>query len=106
MALSGIEARHLRVEQLSDGSLNPKRFYDVIISRAFSAVAPFVRTVWPLLRSGGRVIALKGQVSATEMVALKDVLSAEAIGGSLEQVGYSIPGMTSERTLLIVRCGG
>jgi 16S rRNA (guanine527-N7)-methyltransferase len=105
MALSGIEARHLRVEQLGDRSVNPKRSYDVIISRAFSAVAPFVRTVWPLLRSGGRVIALKSQLSATEMCALKGVLSAEAIGGSLEQVGYSVPGLASARTLLIVRCG-
>ncbi len=107
MALSGIEARHLRVEELGEVSAGRGRSYDVITSRAFSAVAPFVRTVWPLVRPGGRVIALKGQICAAEMDALEEVCASGALGGgiTLERVGYSIPGLKSERTLVIVKRG-
>jgi len=107
LALSNIEAQHLRVEQLSGHGAQRRRSYDVIISRAFSAVAPFVGAVWPLLRPGGRVIALKGQISAGEMDALEDVRAAGVLGSSitLELVGYSVPGLESERTLLIVKRG-
>ena len=107
LALTGIEARHLRVEELGASSADCRYAYDVITSRAFSAVAPFVRTVWPLVRPGGRVIALKGQISDSEMDALEKVRASGAIGGgiTIERVGYSIPGLKSERSLVIVRRG-
>jgi 16S rRNA (guanine527-N7)-methyltransferase len=108
LALAGIAARHLRVEDLGgSGPADRLQTYDVITSRAFSAVAPFVRTVWPLVRPGGRVIALKGPISASEMGALETVGASGAIGGgiTIERVGYSIPGLKSERMLVIVRRG-
>ena len=107
LALTGIEARHLRVEELHASGTDHRQAYDVITSRAFSAVAPFVRTVWPLVRPNGRVIALKGQISASEMDALEAVRASGAIGAgiTIERVGYSIPGLKSERTLVIVRRG-
>lgn len=107
LALAGIDARHLRVEELSESSSGWGQAYDVITSRAFSAVAPFVRTVWPLVRPGGRVIALKGQIAASEMEALEGVRASGAIGSgsTIEQVGYSIPGLKRARTLLIVQRG-
>lgn len=107
LALTGIEARHLRVEELRAPGTDHRQTYDVITSRAFSAVAPFVRTVWPLVRPDGRVIALKGQISASEMDALEAVRASGGIGAdiTIERVGYSIPGLKSERTLVIVRRG-
>lgn len=106
LALPGIEARHRRVEELDEPGADRRPSYDVVTSRAFSAVAPFVRTVWPLVRPGGRVIALKGPVSAAEMGALERARASGAIGGAtIEQVGYSIPGLKGERTLVIVRRG-
>lgn len=107
MALSGIEARHLRVEELSRQAGGQRR-YDVITSRAFSASAPFVRAVWPLLRPRGRVIALKGHVSPAETSALRKLLDSGEIGegSTLEQIRYSLPGLRHERTLLIVGRAG
>lgn len=103
MALSGIEARHLRVEELSRHA-DGQGSYDAITSRAFSASAPFVRTVWPLLRPRGRIIAFKGPTSSAETGALRDLLASGEIGEgcTLEQVGYSLPGLRCQRILLIV----
>jgi len=103
MALPGIGALHIRIEEIGRNSDDP-RSYDVITSRAVSAIAPFVRAAWPLLRPKGRVIALKGHISAAEMNALQDTLAGGELGGDilLEPVGYSLPGVKSERTLLIV----
>ena len=104
LALPGIEARHLRVEDLSESAAGGGRSFDVVASRAFSAVAPFVKAVWPLVRPGGRVIALKGPLSVDEMDRLEEVRASGALGGStLERIGYSIPGLKSERTLVVVR---
>jgi len=103
MGLSGIGALHIRIEEIGRNSA-ALRSYDVITSRAVSALAPLVRAAWPLLRPQGRVIALKGHVSAAEMNALRDTLAGMELGGDilLEPVGYSLPGVKSERTLLIV----
>lgn len=106
LALSGVEARHLRVEEL--GSLEGwQRSFDVVTSRAFSALATFVCAVWPLLKPGGRVIALKGAISAGEMDALKGLSTTGEIdeGIPVERVGYLLPGLKHERSLLIVRRG-
>lgn len=108
LGLGGIEARHLRLEQLSRHPAQGRRSYDVITSRAFSAAAPFVCAVWPLVRPGGRVIVFKGQLSAGEMDALEELRAAGVLGSRirLECVAYSVPGLKKERTLLIVSHGG
>lgn len=107
LALSGIDARHLRVEDLSRLA-EFRQVFDVVTSRAFSALAPFVSAVWPLVRPEGRVIMLKGEVSAGEMQALRGLSTrggrCEAM--TLERITYSLPGLTHERSLLIVRRGG
>jgi 16S rRNA (guanine527-N7)-methyltransferase len=104
MGLSGIGALHIRLEEIGR---NPDslRSYDVIISRAVSALAPFVSRAWPLLRPQGRAIAMKGHISTAEMNALRETLAGMAAAGdrALERIGYSLPGVKSERSLLIVR---
>jgi 16S rRNA (guanine527-N7)-methyltransferase len=103
MALSGIEALHIRLEELGRKDA-AWRSYDVITSRAFSDLAPFVRAAWPLLRSRGRIIAFKGDISSNEMRALRDAVGGGELEGdiTLEQIGYTLPGLRSERRLLIL----
>jgi len=106
MALSGIEAMHRRFEEFSVDA-DCRRSYDVITSRAFSAVAPFVRTAWPLLRPKGRIIAFKGDISPEEMNALGAVGRDGDLGEGIvvEQLSYWLPGLRSERRLLVVSRG-
>lgn len=108
LALSGIAAEQQRIEEFARKAAG-RRPFDVITSRAFSEVAPFVRAAWPLLRPEGRVIALKGDIPAAEMDGLQAVAASGELGEGivLERVAYMLPGLRRERTLLIVsRKGG
>lgn len=101
--LKHIEAVHARMEQLA-GPPGPARRYDVIFSRAFSAVPPFVKAVLPLLKPHGRVVALKGRVSPAEREDLRNAAGGGALGAvlSLDLQCYALPGLKSERTLVVL----
>jgi len=43
-----------------------------------------VRAAWPLLRPKGRIIALKGHISAAEMNALRDALAGADLGEDMQ----------------------
>lgn len=103
LAISGIAAEQQRIEALARSAAG-RRSFDVITSRAFSAVTPFVRAAWPLLRPEGRVIAFKGDIPAAEMEGLQAVAASGELGEGvvLEQVVYALPGLRRERTLLVV----
>jgi 16S rRNA (guanine527-N7)-methyltransferase len=95
------------VEELSRRA-DYRQVFDVVTSRAFSALAPFVSAVWPLVRPGGQLIMLKGEVSAGEMQAFRGLASrgGRGEGLTLERITYSLPGLKHERSLLVVRRGG
>jgi len=101
--LKRIEAVHARVEQLACQPGHARR-YDVIFSRAFSAVPPFVKAVLPLLKPRGRVVALKGRVSPAELEELRNTAAGESLGAvlSLDLQRYTLPGLQSERTLVVL----
>jgi 16S rRNA (guanine527-N7)-methyltransferase len=101
--LKCIEAVHARVEQLARQPGHARR-YDVIFSRAFSAVPPFVKAVLPLLKPRGRVVALKGRVSPAELEELRNTAAGESLGAvlSLDLQRYTLPGLQSERTLVVL----
>lgn len=63
---SGIEALSGRVEDPAFIERYRSSF-DVVISRAFTALSGFIAAGLPLLRSGGRIIALKGPSVAEEI---------------------------------------
>lgn len=104
LGLTGIEARHQRVEEIG-GRATCRRSFDVVTSRAFSAPEALVSAVWPLLRPGGRVVLFRGLACAAEMDASRYVAATAEREGSItvERVGYSLPGLTHARSLLIVR---
>ena len=101
--LKRIEAVHARVEQLARQPGHARR-YDVIFSRAFSAVPPFVKAVLPLLKPRGRVVAFKGRVSPAELEELRNTAGGESLGAvlSLDLQRYALPGLQSERTLVVL----
>lgn len=99
LRLERIQALHARVETLPGRLL-----YDVIISRAFSKLADFVRSSQHLLTPSGCIIAQKGNIPAAEIEDLKRLIRSRR-GDRLviEERRYSLPGLTHQRTLLIVR---
>ncbi|MFO7706712.1 MAG: 16S rRNA (guanine(527)-N(7))-methyltransferase RsmG [Desulfobacterales bacterium] len=102
LGLTGILALHRRAEEMAGASGGSPRF-GVIVSRALGAVEPFVRMALPLLAPGGRIVAMKGHLEARE---IRDFEHAAETGGYGEALrlrcrGYRVPGLASERTLLV-----
>jgi len=106
LELRRVEAVHARMEQLA-GQPGHARRYDVIFSRAFSAVPPFVQAVLPMLKPRGRLVALKGRVLPAELEELRNMAGGGSVGAvlSLDLQRYALPGLKSERTLVVLsRC--
>ena len=66
LKLEGIEALHIRSENLADDPAYLKHF-DFIVSRALTEIKSFIRQGLPLLAEEGVMIALKGKVDQTEV---------------------------------------
>jgi len=108
LKLDNIEARHIRAEELAELPDYANRF-DVIISRALSSLEYFVRLALPLLAERGVVIALKGEVTKSELDDLQcniiDKLNCtKPVGHQLMvyQEKYSLALLNSSRSILII----
>lgn len=77
-------------------SLHPDPLFDVVISRAFSELADFVRLTSALLRPGGRFLAMKGVYPEAEIARLP------ASARVAEVHPLEVPGLDAERHLLIL----
>lgn len=98
LALDGFEALHARVE-----SLHPTHAgeFDVITSRAFSSLDTFVALAAPLLKSGGRMIAMKGPDVQAEIDSAGDKLLS--LGFEISSVrDYSLPMNKGRRCLVTI----
>ena len=103
LGLEGIEALHMRIEDMPTGH-GGKTAYTVVISRAFSALAPFVRLALPLIDRRGKLIALKGEIPPAEWSQWQ-ADSARGVFGepvSIERFNYRLPGLRADRTILVV----
>jgi 16S rRNA (guanine527-N7)-methyltransferase len=105
LGLENIEARQIRTENLLKGTGQAISF-DVIIGRALSDLAPFVKSALPLLSRQGTIIAMKGKVGAKEL----DAVCAHAPEDqySLEVERYKLPLIQASRSIVIIKrlhCG-
>jgi 16S rRNA (guanine527-N7)-methyltransferase len=80
-----------RVEQWE-----PPHAFDVVISRAFSDLADFVRLAGHLLAPGGRLAAMKGLHPYEEIAQLPEGFRVEQV------VPLGVPGVDGERHLVMI----
>lgn len=98
LALKDFEALHARVESLHATHAGE---FDVITSRAFSRLEMFVALAAPLLKSGGRIIAMKGPHVDNEFDQIGDQL--RLLGFEISSVDtYSLPMNKGERSLVTI----
>lgn len=98
LSLKDFEALHTRVEQLGPAYAAS---FDVIVSRAFSNLETFVALAAPLLKRGGRIIAMKGPHVCSECDRAGDALQRS--GFHVDSVHtYSLPMNKGERSLVIL----
>jgi 16S rRNA (guanine527-N7)-methyltransferase len=109
LGLTGIQALHLRAEDLERSPEVPHQF-EVIISRALSALEPFLRMALPLLTPAGMIIAMKGKLTDSEALTARDHVLArlsvpdeEKSRISLRVRSYRLPLLNSQRSLVILQ---
>jgi 16S rRNA (guanine527-N7)-methyltransferase len=108
LSLDNIEVHHARAEDLA----NRPAFcgtYDVAVSRAFSSLRHFIRIAAPLIRPGGKLIAMKGKNVEAELLALKAGDNIRSGAGSASRVkfstdlkSYRLPHLHHPRTLVMI----
>jgi 16S rRNA (guanine527-N7)-methyltransferase len=98
LELASVQVRRGRAEELEPSSV------DVVVARA---VAPLVRLVpmtLPLLRPGGRLVALKGSNAEGELDAAKSVLQHER-GATVSLVQTPAGGDVATVVLIVLDAG-
>ena len=71
--------------------------FDVVISRAFSDLAPFARAASRFVGPGGIIVAMKGVLPRQELDALPDDIDV------ITTPALRVPGLDAERHLVILR---
>jgi 16S rRNA (guanine527-N7)-methyltransferase len=98
LVFDDFEALHSRVESLHTAQ---ERRFDVIVSRAFSRLELFVALASPLLKSGGKIIAMKGPSVHCEFEAASEKLLS--LGFEISSIhAYSLPMNKGERNLVTI----
>lgn len=97
LGLTGITALHERIENIA---AQPDVGFTVIVSRAFTALADFVKLVAPLLSPTGRIIAMKGKEGRAEAAQL----DCAALGVQIADISeFSLPMGAGERSLIVLK---
>jgi 16S rRNA (guanine527-N7)-methyltransferase len=106
LALDGIRALQTRSEALCRQDAH-RGAYDVVVSRALSDLAGFVRQAIGFVRPGGRLLAWKGGRADAEIGALlnapwnTDGIDRERL--KLEKIDYRLPGLEEKRCLVSIK---
>jgi 16S rRNA (guanine527-N7)-methyltransferase len=101
MGLKGIEARHVRADELAREVPPEGGPYNVIVSRAASKLERLVDHALPLLSRQGMIIAMKGMSVDTELQGAKARIKAEGL--TVQTETYRLPRLGLERSLVILR---
>ncbi len=89
LRLTNVEVVHSRAEDY-----RPIIGFDTVLTRAFAELSEIIKLTRHLLAQDGSILAMKGQVSETEMA--NNQLSATV-------VPVRIPGVEAERNLILLR---
>ncbi len=95
-----IDALQIRVENLANEPAYTNSF-DVIISRALSDLALFVKNALPLLAPQGTMMAMKGKVNSKELDAVRAAVPRDCY--SLRIDNYGLPSMAGPRSIVIIK---
>ena len=98
LGLGNFGVLNRRVETLAAAEL-PGGAAEVVISRAFSSLADFVRLAGHLVAEGGALYAMKGQRPDEEIGQLPAGWAVDAVHP------LAVPGLAAERHLVVIRRG-
>ena len=94
LGLSNLTVVHARVE-----SYKPMEKFDVIISRAFSEIALFIKLTQHLLAENGKWLAMKGQVPHDELA----IIELESLKIKVQKIiPLTVAGLDAKRHLVVL----
>lgn len=100
LELEGVEVIQERAETVGQSSSHRER-YDWALARAVAVLPVLLEYLLPLVRVGGRVLAMKGESALAEAHQAEN--AARLLGGHLHQlVPVTLPGVAEQRYLVIV----
>jgi 16S rRNA (guanine527-N7)-methyltransferase len=99
LQLDNIAVWHVRAESLHRQPA-VRHSFDVIVSRALSALQPFIQTALPLLARGGRLIGYRSKMAPHELETVRAATLDAA--WRVEQIVYTLPVLNLPRALIII----
>ena len=100
LGLEGVEVIRGRAEAVGREAAHREQ-YDWALARAVAGVPVLAEYLLPLVRLGGRMLAMKGESGPAEAHAAEQTL--RLLGGQLRQlVPVHVPGVVEERYLVVV----
>ena len=78
-------------------ALSPEKKFDVVISRAFSDLAEFVKLAGNLVAKGGSMVAMKGVYPHEELAQLPGNAEVEQV------IPLTVPGLEANRHLVMIK---
>jgi 16S rRNA (guanine527-N7)-methyltransferase len=109
LSLEGVEALHIRAEDLAAEPAYNNRF-DFIISRALADLKSFTRHGLPLLSEQGLMIALKGKMDQTEVEKMESIAFEKLNKSNQHQHNlpiavekYKLPFTQSQRAIITIK---
>jgi 16S rRNA (guanine527-N7)-methyltransferase len=96
--LVNFSALHARAETMPDTYAES---FDWIVSRAFSDIPCFVSMALPLLKPGGRIVAMKGRGVAEELAAAQKALDEKGVRVEATE-NFELPGGGDARSLVVI----
>ncbi len=100
LSLNNLHIVQSRAETLDQCDIEPKSF-DLVVARAFTALEPLLEYALPWLKSGGKVIAMKGPEGKNELRAAEPILKQYRFSDPTV-FSYELPFSKAERQLLII----
>ena len=96
--LTQFSATHVRAETLA---ASYPEYFDWVVSRAFSDIPSFVAMALPLMKTDGRIVAMKGRNAADEVAAAEAALAE--MGARVDSIlNFPLPGTGDARSLVVI----
>ena len=103
MKLHNSEARHIRAQELKNQP-GYGEFFDIVVCRALTGIDHIIELAFPLLKSGGAVVALKGRAGQVEKEYRQHAgkMGTAQSARKIRTVTYRLPVLNVERSLVLI----
>lgn len=101
LQLDNFEVQQSRIEDLVDND-SERGKYDLIVSRAFSSLDTYLQFAAPLVKPGGRILAMKGSGGREEIMAARQAIKQHGLSDP-SIINYNLPFSHAARQIIVLQ---